>query len=137
LKDFLSSGRGESPFTDKEREARVTTALLEYLARKPTLPKDAPPDELAAVNYVRAEAVAALGQTIYPAVSKLVEKKTRLERPTALVLLRVLRKDGIEPEPSLAEQVEAAVGICQLHSKELEQYNADYAAYHIGRFIVE
>src|SRR5207248_1806440 len=71
------------------------------------------------------------------AVSKVVAKTTHLERLTALALLRVLRKDGIEPEPSLAEQVEAAVGVCQLHSKELDQYNPDYAAYQIGRFIVE
>ena len=137
LKEFLSLGGGESPFTDKEREARVVKALLEYLTRKLTLSKDAPPEEVTAINYVRAEAVTALGQTLYPAVSILVGKTTHLERLTALALLRVLRKDGIQPEPSLAEQVAAAEGVCQLHSKELEQYNADYAAYQIGRFIVD
>jgi hypothetical protein len=137
LRDLFASGRGESPFTDKEREARVITALLDYVAHKPTLSKEAPPEEVAAVNFVRAEAVAALGQTIYPAGTKMVAKVAHIERPTALTLLRVLRKDGIQPDPSLAEQVAAAAGICQLHSKELDQYNPDYAAYHIGRFIVE
>jgi hypothetical protein len=138
IREFYAKGRGgESPFVDKEREARVINALLEYLAQKPALPKEASPEEAAAVSYVRAEAVTALGQTFYPASSKLVAKTLRIERPTALALLRVLRKDGIQPEPSLAEQVAAAVGVCQLHSKELEQYNPDYAAYHVGRFIVE
>jgi putative SOS response-associated peptidase YedK len=86
---------------------------------------------------VRVEAVTALGQTRYPAASKVVAKVTHLERPTALALLRVLRKDGIQPEPSLAEQVAAATGVCRLRSKELDQYNPDYAAYHVGRFMVE
>ena len=137
LRDVFATGGDESPFADKEREARVIAALLEYLARKPTLAKDAPPEELAAVNYVRVEAVTALGQSRYPAASKVVAKVTRIERPTALALLRLLRKDGIQPEPSLAEQVAAAAGVCRLRSKELDQYNPDYAAYHVGRFIVE
>lgn len=137
LKEAFTSVSDESPFTDKEREGRAIAALLDYLNRKPTLSQDAPPEEVAAVNYVRVEAVAALGQTRYPAVSKVVAKVPQLERLTALALLRVLRKDGIQPEPSVAEQVAAALGVCQLHSKDLDQYNPDYAAYHVGRFIVE
>lgn len=137
VKEFFAGGRGESPFTDKAREARVINALLGYVEHKPALPKEAPPEEVAAVDYVRTEAIAALGQTIYPAVANVVKKVVRIERPTALVLLRVLRKDGFQPEPSLAEQVLAAVGVCHLHSKEMDQYNADYAAYHVGRFVVE
>ncbi len=137
LRDVFATGGDESPFADKEREGRVIAALLEYLARKPTLAKDAPPEELAAINYVRVEAVTALGQSRYPAHSKVVEKVTHIERPTALALLRLLRKDGIQPEPSLAEQVAAAAGVCRLRSKELDLYNPDYAAYHVGRFIVE
>jgi hypothetical protein len=137
LNKLFASGRGESPFSDKGREARVIAALLEYVAHKPALSKEAAPEELAAVSYVRTEAVAALGLTLYPAGLEVDKKVSHIERPTALTLLRVLRKDGIQPEPSLAEQVAAAVSICQLHSKELEQYNADYAAYHVGRFIVD
>lgn len=137
LKEVFARGRGESPFTDKAREARVINALLGYVAQKPALPKEARPEEVAAINYVRAEAVNALGQTLSPASSRMVGKTLHIERTTALTLLRVLRKDGIQPEPSLAEQVAAAVGICHLHSKDLDQYNADYAAYHVGRFLVD
>ena len=137
LKDFFALGRGESPFSNKEREARVIAALLDYVMHRPPLSKEAPPEELAAVNYVRVEAIQALGQTLYPAGAKILAKVTQIERPTALVLLRVLRKDGIQPEPSLGEQVAAAAALCQLHSKELDQYNPDYVAYHLGRFLVE
>ena len=66
-----------------------------------------------------------------------VKKVVHIERPTAWVLLRVVAEDGFQPEPSLAEQVAAAVGVCHLHSKELEQYNPDYVAYHVGRFLVD
>ncbi|HLJ96811.1 MAG TPA: hypothetical protein VKU02_26795 [Gemmataceae bacterium] len=137
LRDVFTAGGDESPFADKEREARVIAALLNYLDRKPALAKDAPPEELAAVSYVREEAVAALGQSRYPAASKVVAKVTHIERPTAWALLRVLRKDGIQPEPGLAEQVAAAAGVCRLRSKELDPYNPDYVAYHVGRFIVD
>jgi hypothetical protein len=137
IREFFASGRGESPFTDKAREARVINALLEYVVHKPALPAGAPPEEVAAVDYVRAEAIAALGQTLYPAGVNVVKKVVRIQRPTALVLLRVLRKDGFQPEPSLAEQVAAAVGVCHLHSKEMDQYNPDYVAYHVGRFLVD
>jgi hypothetical protein len=137
LRDVFAAGKDESPFADKEREARVIAALLEYLDRKPALAKDAPAEELAAVNYVRVEAITALGLSRYPAHPKVVAKVTQLERPTALALLRVMRKHGIQPEPNLAEQVAAAAGVCRLRSKELDQYNPDYVAYHVGRFMVD
>ena len=137
LRELFASGHGDSPFTDKAREARVINALLEYVVHRPALPREAPPEEVAAVDYVRAEAIAALGQTLYPAGVNVVKKVVHIERPTAWVLLHVVRKDGFQPEPSLAEQVAAAVGVCHLHSKELEQYNPDYVAYHVGRFLVD
>ena len=59
------------------------------------------------------------------------------EGRTALLLLRYLRKDGITPEPSLAEQVEAAIGICQLRPALDKDYQADYAAHHLGAVIVD
>jgi hypothetical protein len=137
LKDFFAAGHGESPFADKEREARAINALLQYVLHKPEVTKDTPPEEVAAVDYVRSEAITALGKTGYPAAANVVKKVLHIERPTAWVLLRVMRKDGFQPEPTLAEQVAAAAGVCQLHSKEMDQYNPDYVAYHVGRFLVE
>jgi hypothetical protein len=137
LRELFVSGRGESPFTNKEREARVINGLLGYVMQKPALSRSATPEEVAAVDYVRAEAITALGQTLYPANANVVKKVIHIERPTAWVLLRLLRKDGFQPEPSLAEQVAAAVGVCRLRTKELDQYNPDYVAYHVGRFLVD
>ena len=86
---------------------------------------------------MRREAVAALGLTRLPAASTTEKKVTTIQRMTAFGLLRVMRKDGIVPEPSIAEQVEAAVGVCQLRSKLCDEYQPDYAADQIGRFLVE
>src|SRR5207245_9307915 len=83
LNKLFASGSGESPFSNKDREARVIAALLEYVAHKPALSKEAAPEELAAASYVRAEAVAALGLTLYPAGLKVDKKVSQIEKPTA------------------------------------------------------
>jgi hypothetical protein len=139
LKELFASGRGDSPFPPqkKELEGKCVRALLDYVGREPTLPAEATPEELAAIHYVRTEAVKALGYTRLPALCELVKKQMKVDRPTALVLLKVLRNDGFKTEPSIGEQVAAAIGICQLQYRECHDYQADYAAYHIGRFLVE
>ncbi len=127
---------------NKERESRCIVALLDYVTAKPKLSGDTPSDELtgelAAIAYVRREAIAALGQTRFPAVAIQVDKKTtKIGQETALVLLKVMRADGLPTVPTLAEQVTAAIGVCHLQAKLLEQYNPDYAAYQLGRFIAD
>jgi len=139
LKKLFSFARAEdqNPFKKKDREAQCIGALLAYLDRKPSLPQGATPAEIAAVNYVRAEAVAALGQTRLPASTRTVAKKTVIERPTALALLRVMRKDGVPIQPSIREQVNACVALCLLKSRRCDEYQPDYAAYQIGFFVAE
>ena len=138
IKEFLLIGRANdsSAFTNKDREARCVRVLLDYLARRPEKLSGGK-RELAALSYVRREAVAALGLTRLPAASTTEKKVTTIQRMTAFGLLRVMRKDGIVPEPSIAEQVEAAIGVCQLRSKLCDEYQVDYAADQIGRFLVE
>jgi hypothetical protein len=140
LKELFAQGRAEdqNPFNrKKDREAACIAALLEYLARKLALRSGASPQEIAAINYVRSEAVAALGQTRLPAVSRTVAKKTVIERPTALALLREVRHSEVPIPPSLGEQVNAFVGLCQLKSVRCDEYQPDYAAYHLGQFVAE
>ena len=140
LKNLFALGYGENgtPMKNKEREARCINTLLDYLAAKPKLPENAPPDEVAAVAAVRREAVAALGQTRFPGVAVAVDKKTtKIGQTTALVLLKVIRSEGQPMESTIPDQVNAAAGVCHLQAKLLEQYNPDYAAYQLGRFIVE
>jgi hypothetical protein len=139
LKDFFALGQGDNsnPFRNKDREAHCIVVLLDYLGRKLPPSPGMTSSELAALRYVRNEAVAALGETRYPAAAKTVDKKTVIERRTALALLRIMRKDGIVPEPGLKEQVTAAIALCRLRSRALEQYQPQYTAYHLGRFVVD
>jgi hypothetical protein len=139
IKDFFSLGQGDNPnpFRNKDREARCIAALLDYLGRKSTLSDLASPQEKAAVPYIRKEAIAALGETRYPGYAKTENKKTTIERPTAFVLMRYMRKDGVDPVPTTEEQANAAVGLCRLRSRALEQYHVDYTAEQLGWFIVE
>lgn len=121
---------------DAKREARYIQVLLDYLTQKSSGPTDKPPEEEDALRFVRREVIRALGESRYPALGSPAKVDA-----TAWWLLRVVRKDKITPEPNLAEQIEAAVGVCQLvpnlpKDSKLD-YNVDVAAYHVGRFIVE
>jgi hypothetical protein len=143
LKDFFAEGRKAEtdPFKNKELEARCVTALTDYLMRQPALPRGEGLEKIrqvAALNYVRAQAAAALAETRLPAVITKEEKKPpKVERPTALMLLKVARGDRLPVEPGIGEQVHAAIGVCQLESKRCDQYQPDYAAYQLGRFVVD
>jgi hypothetical protein len=120
-------------FTDKDLETRCILALDQFLKRPANWPKDATPAEIDAFRYVRREAVRALGQTRFPAI---VEKREVKARP-ALDLLEVIRKDGVNPEPSVSEQLEAAIALCQLRPKESPTYNVDLAVHAIAQFLVD
>jgi hypothetical protein len=138
LHDFFALTRGENAIRirDEEREKRCVLAMLEYLNRKSSLSESGPPEEAAAVVYLRREADKALGETRFPAlISK--DKKPLPEGLTALSLLKVLRKDGVSPEPSLSEQVEAAIALCQLNAELVPDYQPDYVVTQLGRFLVE
>jgi hypothetical protein len=124
-------------FRDKAREARCIQALLDYLTVKAKASPDLPKEEAAAISTVRREVVKALGQTRFPAYAKLVNKDHVMERTTALALTRVLAKDGYVPEPSLKEQLYAAVALCRLQPQLCKEYQPDYAAYYTGRFVVD
>ena len=129
LKLFESGTSEQSVFKDPKREARAILALQEYIARKPDLPKD--PMEVEALRYVRREAVRAMASTRHATVPNNKEPAGR----TAWWLLKVARKDGLTPEPSLSEQMEAAIGACQLRgNKDLQ---SDYLAYHAAGVLVD
>ena len=140
LKNLFALGYGENgtPMKNKERETRCIVALLDYINAKPKLGEDAPTEEQLAAAVVRREAIAALGMTRYPGIAVAVDKKTtKIVQPTALVLLKVMRSENQPRESTLAEQVTAAAGVCHLQAKLLDKYNPDYAAYQLGKFIVQ
>jgi hypothetical protein len=122
----------ESIIKDPKREARALLVLGEYVTRKPeSLPKAE--DEVDALRYVRREAVRALGMSRYA----LVPKSDKPEGRTAWVLLRVARKDGLTPEPSVSEQVEGAIGACRMRATKDAPVQLDYVAANVGPAVVE
>src|SRR5262249_41520165 len=84
---------------------------------------------------LRREAIKALALTRHPAVVNPQDKA--LQSRTAVVLLRVLMKDGFAPEPRLDERAEAAIGVGYLQGKLYESYQPDYAAHYVGWFLVD
>ncbi len=116
---------------DPKKEKPAIQALLAYLIKQSSR-KDLPESEADGLRFVRREVIRTLGETRFPAVVNLPKVD-----PTAWWLLRVVRKDRITPEPSLSEQIEAAIGVCQLDPALTKEFNTDYVAQHLGAFIVE
>ena len=78
LRQLFALGYGENgtPMKKKDREAKCIAALIDFVTAKPNLPDNATNEEIGASNYVRREAIAALGHTRYPGVAVPVDKKT-------------------------------------------------------------
>ena len=120
-------------------EKRLTTCikdLVAFLSRKPSFdPNKTPVEEIEAFRYIRREAVRALGQSHVPALGR---PKTPEVRP-ALDVLKFMRNEGVAPDPSLSEKVEAAIALCQMRNKlgDSYKYQPDYAAKYVAHLIVE
>jgi hypothetical protein len=131
LKDLLTAVRETTgKFKDPAREAKIANALAEFLHRDATLSKDSSPE---AQRWLRREAVRALANERAPAV---VVKKEIAARP-ALDLLKVVSKDGFDPEPSIGERTDAALGVLQMQGSLTKSYQPDYACLHIGHFLLD
>ncbi len=131
LKEALAYGTPEkSAIQTEARELAAIAAAQAFLTRKiKEMPTE--PEKVEALRYLRREAVRALAASRHATMPKSKDEAGR----TAWWLLKVARKDGLTPESSLTEQVEGAIGACQLNpSKDL---NLDYVAYHVGGAIVD
>jgi hypothetical protein len=127
-------------FANKEREARTIKALLTALDMKPPQNPPASAEDIEGIRYFRGKVIEALGRSRYPAV---LDAAGAGQGKTALALARILRNDGYDPTPRLAEQVAAAIGLCLLKVspdpgyKPSNEYQLDVAAHHLGTFLVE
>ncbi|MBL8797450.1 MAG: hypothetical protein JNM56_26350 [Planctomycetia bacterium] len=136
LKDWFEQVQaGKLNFKDEKREQRCILALQQFVSRpRPaSLPADAPADEIAGYQYVRREAIRALGLTRYP----LVPGTKGTEGLTALWLLRALKKGELGLDPSITEQAEAVIGLCQMETKLSKDFQPDYAVPAMGAFLLE
>jgi hypothetical protein len=134
LRDLFAQAQ-KTPMKDKAREARSILALIEFLDKPMTVPPSMSREEVEGLRFLRREATRALALTRYPAVAE--EKTKAIQGRTALVLLRIARKNGLVPEPRWDEQVEAAIGLARLQCKLFEDYQPDYAAQQIGGALVD
>ncbi len=132
----LFDNRHEDAFRGDAGEDRLVhclRTLTDFLNRQPAKGTTATEAQREAFQYVRREAVRALGAARVPVI---VKKRVKVSIP-ALQLLRVAAGAGLEPPPSLTEQVEAAAGLCRMQLKNVDKYQPEVAAYAIGRVVVD
>lgn len=116
------------------RDVRYISALLKFAENRPGVGK-LPPEEQEAVRMLRKEAIETLAATQAPLV---VHGKKLAEAPIAPLLLRVLSpKSDLDPPPSLAEKVEAAIGVCQIKYKNVPDYQPEVGVYLVGQLLHE
>jgi hypothetical protein len=114
----------------KDRDLRRVDALLKVVDRK--MPPTSDPQKVGAFRYIRKEAVASLAETQLPAVSSV----GKIEGPVALGLVKVLAQKT-EPAPSLAERLEAAIGIGTMKARDIEEYDPAIGVYLFGVFLTD
>lgn len=119
----------DPPVVNAAQEARAVAALVEFIQRKAQFTQGTPPAEVDGFRVVRREAIRALA-----AAHNLTAGNPR----PALVLLKIVGKDAsVVPEPRLDERLEAAIGVGRVRAAGNKAYNPDYAAWVLGRFIVD
>jgi len=109
----------------RDRELKRVEALLAMIDRP--MPPTNDPQELDAFRFIRREAVTTLAEAQVPAISSV----GKLEGNVAQGLLKVLAKKNAL-EPSFTERFEAAIGVCQMRSRDVEEYDPAIGIYLVG-----
>jgi len=120
----------------KETELKRVNALLKFVTRQWSPDKDTPPREVDAFRYVRRMALKALADARVPAIVA-DPKGQKLEGAVAPVFLAILEKGRYSPEPTLAERIEAAIGICRIQVSATSAYQPNEGIYRVGTLLVE
>ena len=133
LQELLALPQSMPPALPRDKEEAALGEVLKFLqARNQPFPPGSPDDEIDGFRYVRREAIKALAQCPFPTLSTLPDKP----HPT-WVLLKIVARDGVAPEPRLDERVEAAVGVARAQPDLDKDYQPDYAAHQLGLFVVD
>lgn len=129
LGDLLALSNVKDPtFLQKADREKAAKALAEFIRRPPTFPPGVSEQEVRGFRILRREAVRALGNARVPTLAD----KTR----PGLELLRVLGNEGMIPPAQFDEQIEAAIALGQMNPTADKDFNPDYAAQQIGRFVI-
>lgn len=120
----------------RARDARTVDALTAFVERS-AKGDNLSPEDVATRRFIRREAVAALASAGSPAVSAMAKPKAEAGY-VAPTLMRVIAKQGgISPPPSLAEKVEAALGLCAMEYPNMPEYHSELAVYYVGQAILD
>jgi hypothetical protein len=79
--------------------------------------------------YLRREAIQALAQAQAPAI---LVQKGKVEGQTVITLMNVLAKKKMDPEATLAEKCEAALGLCNMKLNDVPDYQPQMGIYAVG-----
>ena len=132
LRLMLALPQPTPPMLPRDKEEAALGTVLKFLKdRNKPFPPGAAQEEIDGFRYLRREAIAALAQCRYPTL-------TDKSRPT-FVLLKVAARDGVAPEPGVAERVEAAIGVAHAQPAfdKDKDYQPDYAAHQLGLFVAD
>ena len=129
------------PAQDAKRksDANLVDTLRKYVeddVNRSVKGKSLTPEELAAVRFMRREAIVVLAHAGSPAVLVL-KKGGVLQGPVAPTLMKVLVKGELDPPPSLQEKIEAALGLCAMKYPNMDEYDPSVATYLVGRTLLE
>ncbi len=135
LQQLLALPQATPPALPRDKEEAALGEVLKFLQARnqPDLfPPGTPDDEIDGFRYVRREAIKAMAQCPFPTLSTLPDKPH-----LAWVLLKIVARDGVAPEPRLDERVEAAIGVAHAQPDLDKDYQPDYAAHQLGLLVVD
>jgi hypothetical protein len=129
----------------KARDVKLIDTLGKYI-EGPINVEAMTPEEAAAVNYLRREAIITLALAESPAVAA-NKKAAKIEGGAAPTLMRVIA-GNLEPAPTLQEKIEAAVGLCKMRywnpnasakirNAHFDEYKPELAVYLVGKTLDE
>ena len=129
----------------KARDVKYVDTLTKYI-ETPVKVDKMTPEEAAAVNFVRREAIISLASAEAPAVAA-IKKTGKIEGGVAPTLLRVIA-GNLEPAPTLPEKIEAALGLCKMRywnpngsakikNAHQDEYQAELANFLVGKTLDE
>jgi hypothetical protein len=129
LRDLLAVPPQTPPLLSPEEEQKAVLRLIDFIQQKPTYPAGASPAEVEGFRVLRREAVKALAQYHIPSIKD--------KALPALVLLKVVARDGFQPTCELDERIEAALGVARMKPDIDKTYQREYAAQQLGLFVVD
>ncbi len=126
LTDLLAIEK-EEPLLKKEAVEKAARWLTEFVQKQAQFPAGTSQQEIRGYQVMRREAIRALGNTRLPSL----DAKTQ----PALVALKIMAGQGVEPAPLMDERIEAAIALARMKPEADKNFCPDYAVQQISAFL--